>query len=320
MKKKNYKDYDNIKCPFCNTNITDRIFKIKNVYWRDSLKHLIKEHNHVPDDRFINIIFEFKLPLKINSIIKLDNSHILKKKNLVFVKIKRNQLMIMDALMEHGGIKQYKNMNKFLYSEHSGLLDFEKYSLNNIIVFANTDNVDKFDDEIFLPNNNPDAFDYEYLFHTHPPTPFPGGRAEHGYLYEFPSINDILHFIEHYNTGVTQGSIVIAPEGMYNIRKKEFDGKTIKINYDNLFKYGSKKFYDVNKEAIKIYGTKYSKDKFYSKIAQDKKYIKMFNDFLAEYEIHIDYYPRIQDNHNENIWYLDTVFLPVYPVSKITDY
>ena len=44
-----------------------------------------------------------------------------------------------------------------------------------------------------------DASFYQYLFHTHPPTPKPGGRAGEGIVYEFPSIGDILHFIDHFN-------------------------------------------------------------------------------------------------------------------------
>ena len=101
------------------------------------------------------------------------------------------------------------------------LLDFNNSGLEKIIISGNTSRVDANDDVIFLPKNMIDAFDYEYIFHTHPPTPKQGARANVGILYEFPSISDLFHFMDHYNEGKTQGSIVIAPEGMYIIRKKE---------------------------------------------------------------------------------------------------
>ena len=59
------------------------------------------------------------------------------------------------------------------------------------------------------------------MFHTHPPTPFPGSRVVDGILYEFPSISDIYHFADHFNAGETQGSLIIAPEGMYIIRAQD---------------------------------------------------------------------------------------------------
>ena len=49
------------------------------------------------------------------------------------------------------------------------------------------------DEDILLPIDLPDIKDYEYIFHTHSPTPFPGSRAVDGVLYEFPSISDIYH-------------------------------------------------------------------------------------------------------------------------------
>ena len=42
--------------------------------------------------------------------------------------------------------------------------------------------------------------------------------------------------MDHYNDGKTQGSIIIAAEGMYNIRKTNFDSKKIDIDEDNLFR------------------------------------------------------------------------------------
>ena len=61
---------------------------------------------------------------------------------------------------------------------------------------GNTNRVDKGDSEIYMPNNVDDMYNYEYMFHTHPPTPKPGGRADVGIMYELPSIGDLLHFID----------------------------------------------------------------------------------------------------------------------------
>lgn len=59
----------------------------------------------------------------------------------------------------------------------------------------------------------------KYIFHTHPTTPYIGSRFKNGIIYEFPSIMDINHFIEHHNRGELQISMVITPEGLYIIRK-----------------------------------------------------------------------------------------------------
>jgi len=105
------------------------------------------------------------------------------------------------------------------------LLDFDNNGLEKIIVSGNTNRVDTNDEDIFLPGNMIDMFDYEYIFHTHPSTHGVGGRAKYGILYEFPSMGDIFHFLDHYNEGKTQGSMIIAPEGMFVIRKHIHDDK-----------------------------------------------------------------------------------------------
>ena len=78
----------------------------------------------------------------------------------------------------------------------------------------------------YLPGDMPEAYEYSFIFHTHPPEKGgPGSRAPYGILYEFPSSSDLLHFIEHYNNGITIGSLVMTPEGLYNIRKHKLDSK-----------------------------------------------------------------------------------------------
>ena len=160
-----------------------------------------------------------------------------------------------------------------------------------------------------------DAYDYEYIFHTHPPTPKVGGRAVEGILYEFPSSSDILHFVDHYNDGNTQGSIVITPEGMYVIRKHITNNKKININEDELYNKLNGVFNKLQKEAINKFGKKFSENTFYKKISQDVTYIDKLNIFLHEYHLHIDFFSRIQDDNGR--WVLDTVYLPVYVVEPV---
>jgi hypothetical protein len=221
----------------------------------------------------------------------------------------------MDALLQHGAQKIYKdkqNKNIFRYSEHYGLLDFNSNGLERIIISGNTSRVDLNDKEIFLPHKMSEALDFEYFFHTHPPTP---DRLEEGFVYEFPSVGDVFHFIGHYNEGVTQGSIVIALEGLYCIRKNNINDKNINIDEDELYLEHSKILIKANKLSAQKYGKKFNLERFYSVISQDDHYINLINQVLNKYELHIDYYPRVKDSQNR--WIIDTVYLPVYTIQVV---
>jgi hypothetical protein len=304
-----YKVYDSKKdCILCDKkNITTGRYIWKKYLWEDGLEHYIKEHNFQPNEDFLDIIFFFKLDKKI----KLKSEII--KQDKTFIKINQNQLLIMDALMTHGGYtKKYidlNNKNIMRYSEHTGLLDFKMNILEKIVVAGNTTRVDKGDDEIFLPRDLSELKEYEYIFHTHPPTPKPGGRVMEGVLYEFPSMGDILHFIDNFNEGKICGSLVVTSEGLYNIRKNSLDREKIKINEDNMFKDFNNKFYEIQSKYIKKYSTKFTNTIFYKKIAQDMKPIEDYNKILNKYEICVDFYPRIKVKKN---WILDKVYLPIF--------
>ena len=310
--KEKYKD-----CLICDQkNITKGLYEINKIRWEEGLRHYIEVHNIKPSDKFIDTIFRFRIGNEVRSIKRLADfeGKKVKKYNTMYLKIERNQLNIMDALMRHGGYKNYydKKRSFFRYSEHAGLLDFNDDGLEKIVVSGNTDRVDEFDDDIFLPSDMVDMYDYEFIFHTHPPTPVPGGRAPDGIIYEFPSISDIFHFMDHFNDGNTQGSIVMAAEGMYIIRKFEYDDKKIKINENNFLKETMKEFVKLQDEAIKKYGTDFNSEKFYSVIAQNTSYIDRLNKILNKYEINIDYFPRKKDKQNK--WIVDTVYLPLYVI------
>ena len=246
------------------------------------------------------------------------------KHNKRYFKLDYNQLQLLDSLMETGGYeKKYIDRSKNLrFSEHFGLLDFGKTRLQKIIVSAKTGREDTDNMEILLPMDLPDIKEYEYMFHTHPPTPFVGSRVPDGILYEFPSISDIYHFADHYNSGETQGSLVIAPEGIYVI--KAIDGLA-KIEYpksSQVFDELTVGAFQIQQLAIDKYGlgsdtnTEFKPvdlNFFHSTIAKDNEFLKMFNRLIESHwgpQIKIYLKPRIYDQMT-NKWVIKSLLLPV---------
>jgi hypothetical protein len=342
--KKKYEIYSNpMDCLLCGAkNVTTRRYRLMNIMWEDGIEHYIKMHNIEPSIQFKQFILnkkngelvselyrtikkpgsksksksksKFRSESESKAVKEIDKSQMLLqrvvKDDKEYVMIERNQILILDALMIHGGyIKKYIDVNENLnrYSEHAGFLDFENNSLSKIVVSGKTTRVDKEDAEIYLPMSMRDMYEYEYIFHTHPPTPKPGGRAVDGILYEIPSIGDIYHFIDHHNGGNVIGSLVVAAEGLYNIRKYEGGAASIKIDDNNLYKKYDKAFMKMQNAALERYGSKFTLQQFYKEIAQDTTFIDMMNTTLNVFNIHIDYYPRKKDAHNK--WVIDTVFL-----------
>ena len=72
----------------------------------------------------------------------------------------------------------------------------------------------------------------------------------------------------------------------------------------------NKSIHKIQEEAITHYGYNFNETDFYSKIAQNKKYINSFNQILNKYEINIDYYSRIKDESGE--WIIDTIHIPIF--------
>lgn len=241
------------------------------------------------------------------------------KHNKRYFKLDYNQLQVLDSLMGAGGYeKRYIDRSKNLrFSEHFGLLDFSKTRLQKIIVSAKPGREDENDMEILLPMDLPDIKEYEYMFHTHPPTPFPGSRIQEGVLYEFPSISDIYHFADHYNSGETQGSLVIAPEGIYLI--KAIDGLK-KIEYpksEKVFNRLGDGVFQIQHLAIEKYNLteayEVESNIFYSQISQDNEFLKMFNRLIEHYwgpQIKIYLKPRVFDE-KVNKWVVKSLLLPV---------
>jgi hypothetical protein len=319
--------YDHsLSCLICQKpNISTKRYVFNYTMWEDGLLHYISEHNIEPSLAFKKLIFHKDTFNFINDVTNKElnrskvthiNTIFLKRVNKLneqYVVINRNQLLILDALLIHGGyVKRYvgENNETSKYSEHAGLLDFSEGSLTKIIVSGKTERIDTEDDEIYMPSAMESMMDYEYIFHTHPPTPKPGGRANRGVLYEFPSIGDIYHFIDHYNEGNVVGSLVVTAEGLYNIRRlnnQNNNNPNINVNEDELYKKYQKTFDTIQKDAIIEYGTDFNTLFFYSQIAQNISYIDKLNEVLNLFEIQIDFYPRQKDKKGK--WYIDTLFL-----------
>lgn len=316
MKQDNmFRKFKNIKkCKICHEEVGTGQFKLGEVTWNDSLTHYVKKHNLRPSAQFIDTIYRYQIPMKTQMSRLESKSKIFVKNNIKYIKISENQLQIIDALMKHGGYhKRYvdkSNTKLFRYSEHAGFLHFTNNGLDKITISCRSNVVDKDDNEIYFVKSVKEMLNYEYIFHTHPPTPKPGGRVTEGILYEFPSISDLFHFIYHYNNGSTYGSIVVAPEGLYNIRKLTQDMSKIKVNEDEMFKTIADVYLQVQNKFIDKYGSLFNSYTFFSKIAQDIEFIDIINGALEKYELHIDYFPRVKDSRGS--WVLGTIYLPVY--------
>jgi len=305
--------------------ITTKLYSLNGIRWEDSLYHYIDVHNLKPSDEFIEVIYRFIRPKPKNKITRIKAQI---DPDLKHMKIERNQMLIIDSLMEHGSNKNYrdkKDKKVYRYSEHMGMLDFDDAKLERIIVMTNTERVDEDDGDIFMPQDIDYKSDWEFVFHTHPPTNGIGGRAVDGVLYEFPSMGDMYHFIDHYNNKKIQGSMILAPEGLYVIRKYKIDKTKINIDENKFDKMMNSIFEKVQDESIRKYGypeklnykngmtnKKFNDNFFYSIIAQDLSHINNVNKVLNKFEMHIDYFPREKDNRGE--WTIDNIYIPVFPI------
>ncbi len=243
---------------------------------------------------------------------------VLKSEKKKYIKVKRNQLLLLDALLNDGGYskKYLDRSNNVRFSEHSGHLGLNESSIDRIIVSAKTTREDADDKEILLPHNLSDTYEYEYFFHTHPPTPYPGARAKDGIIYEFPSISDIFHFIDHYNMGKTVGSIVVAPEGYYIIYPKSFSIKKIKYDAeieDEIFEKMEEDNNMIQEKALLKYGDNFDEEFYFSNVAADNEFLKMFNSMVNKYlndQLKIIIKHRSKDKMTGK-WILKNLYLPV---------
>lgn len=253
--------------------------------------------------------------------------------NINYCLITTNSLNIIDGLYEDGSYEKYIENNKNIltsktsrFSEHSGFIYFKDNKVDRIIVL-NDSRVDKNDPILYMPKNCIEAFDVDYIYHTHPKTPYIGSRASEGIIYEFPSISDILHYTEHHNGGRLLGSLIVTPEGVYIIHKKNINREKIRIDYDLIISDLNKIYNLCYKESIEKYKeiNNFIKDDyikipdkyFYEKISINFEYINKINNILLKYDLYIDYYPRIriskgkENTDNDNYWILPDIYVPI---------
>lgn len=306
--------YTNPKsCIICGKEeISTGLYSVNNVRWENGLNHYIEKHNVKPSDEFMHFTFNYGKKGNENKTIKVSGKKISTSKNISFVKLESDDILIFDALLEHGSRPIYGDKK---FSEHFGFVDFNEDKIEKIIVSTNKKRLTVQDQNLYYPSDIPDILDYEFMFHTHPSTHGFGGRLEEGVLLEIPSIPDIFHFIDKYNKGKTQGSLIISPEGLYLIQKIPHDGKKININEKELYNSLSHIYNydqsDFNNKYEDKYGQNISENIFYSEIAQDDSLINSVNTLLNKYSIIIYYYPR-QYNKKTNNWIIPKVYLPLF--------
>ena len=212
------------------------------------------------------------------------------------------------------------NKTHYLYSEHSGMMTFDYVQKKLSSYMINNNNYVTYDgdDELFFPDYCEKFKRFEYIFHTHPPTPNPGDRVDtDGILYEWPSISDLYHFSQHYNRGITQGEIVFAPEGIYLIRPSFQDNKEKKIVIDkNNIKPIRKKLWELQDQAITLYKMNYydyerDKEFYYENVCQNTLFLNKLNMELKKINIFIDYFPKINYKEDKR-WIYDSSRIYVY--------
>ncbi len=282
----------------------------KNIVFTDLDKHLLLEHN----------LIELSLYEKISKT-KLDFTY-------EYIQLTTNNINVIDGLYEDGSKQKYLEPNKniytsedCLYSEHYGAIEYVQNKVDNFKVYTEM-RIDKEDPSIYLPKVRNDLCSFNYIFHTHPKTPYLGSRVKYNLLYEFPSIADIVHFVDNHNQGKLLGSLVLAPEGVYLIHKYIFNREPIKIDYfifiDELDYELRECYLDSKKEYSKLNYKKLMRNNeikipdsyFYNDISKNFNYVNRINLLLSRYDLFIDFYPRIKLNKSKN-WILPDIYLPI---------
>ena len=195
-------------CPICNKKFNyEYIYKSTNINIKiyEYQTHLFTVHNIIDSKFYKKICNKFQNNIDISK----NNTNIVQDKSVnpninIYIDwslLNTNGSNILDGLYEVGSNQIYIEKNKNIseskisrFSEHSGFIYFEKNKISNISVITGS-RVEPSDPLIFMPTNCLEALKVNYIYHTHPKTPYIGSRIKSGIVYEFPSISDIIHFI-----------------------------------------------------------------------------------------------------------------------------
>lgn len=304
----------------------DFFYIVGNIIWPNNIIHIIS-HGKFPSKYFINCILMMEIfdNYIINPPIELDKKTINK---FHIIPFHHNKLLILEALLSQGSKPDYivadnKCMSKllnssdpnnitchhlYIYSEHSGGISIENMNIADIIVSTQSNRLSKSDEDIYLPTNDKLLAKYPYIYHSHPITGGISTRGKMGIVYEFPSASDIFNFIKYHNDGIAQSSLIVSPEGLYNIRP---------IYYSNHIKLDGNLLHNINASIMKIEKLaqkKYSnildnsidENTFNNNIGSDMQFIKMYNKIVRPLNIFVEYYPRQFRNSK---WSLRQIFL-----------
>lgn len=303
------------------------IYSLDDIVWSSQLMHYIEYHNYVPSaifERMLNTLkfkdsrlLTFKVSLseilqlyKKEQHIELDGVVIRQGKKERIV-ITQDQLRLLDSLFVHSSQKMLNDKD---YEESMAYLDFDKSSLEQIKIKLNPRYMFKSQEDFiyFHYINEKDAIDYEFMVHTHPLTPDLETRIEHdNIMFDYPSATDIISFLELFSKKQTQGSMVIAIEGMYIIRAIE-DLAVVLLDKNGFQWEYNKMIYKMNEQAISTYyGSEFSIEYFLEKVIHEKKYMRKINAFLKPYNAYIEFYPRIK---RYNKYILQSVTVEVVPI------
>lgn len=331
------------ECPICKKKFNlEYIYKTKdhNIKIYENQIHLFTDHNIIDskfykkicNDSVIDYLYKSNDNKSDNDstnfTYKQDNLNV----SLSWSILNSNGLNIIDGLYEVGSNQIYIEKNKNLseskisrFSEHSGFIYFEKKKISSVTVITGS-RVEPSDPLIFMPTNCLEALKVDYIYHTHPKTPYIGSRIKSGIIYEFPSISDIIHFVEHHNNGKLLGSIIIAPEGIYIIRKNNFDRNPIHIDYDIMvgdleeifmecYNDSYSKYSNINYKELKVNEEiKLPDNFFYKEVATNYEYINKINLVLKKYDLFIDYYARVLFDKPKiytKKWIFDDIYVPL---------
>ena len=330
------------ECPICKKKFShEYIYKSKNTNIQifEYQTHLFTIHNMIDTKFYKKLCNDFIQNIENNIDIDISKINLNFKQeksnnsgiNITWSVLNTNGVNILDGLYEVGSNQIYIEKNKNIseskisrFSEHSGFIYFEKNKISNITVITGS-RVEPSDPLIFMPLNCLEALKVNYIYHTHPKTPYIGSRIKSGIVYEFPSISDIIHFVEHHNNGKLLGSIIIAPEGIYIIRKNNFDRNPIHIDYDIMvgdleeifmecYNDSYLQYSKINYKELKINEEiKLPDNFFYEEVSINYEYINKINKVLEKYDLFIDYYARVLFDKPKvytKKWIFDDIYIP----------
>ena len=100
---------------------SEKYYRLSNIIWPDNIKYYINKHNKYPSEYFVKIIMCTQISKKyiINPPIILDIKEI---NYFYYIHLHHNILLILDALFLQGSYPRYQKENKYIYSEHAGVI------------------------------------------------------------------------------------------------------------------------------------------------------------------------------------------------------